>query len=73
MIFFVNDNLLKSSHLILEETSDPAFIRILQPGDVAVIDTPTDDEFSTVEENEKKCGGVWGGLLTVLSLSYDPR
>jgi regulator of RNase E activity RraA len=47
-----------------------AFIRSLQPGDVAVIDTPTNYEFSTFEENEKKCGGVWGGLLTALSLSY---
>lgn len=46
------------------------FIRTLQPGDVAVIDTPAGDEFSTFEENEKKCGGVWGGLLTALSLSY---
>jgi regulator of RNase E activity RraA len=49
---------------------ETAFIRTLQPGDVAVIDTPIDDEFSTFEENEKKCGGVWGGLLTALSLSY---
>jgi len=47
-----------------------AFIRTLQPGDVAVIDTPTSYEFSTFEENEKKLGGVWGGLLTALSLSY---
>ena len=46
------------------------FIRTLQPGDVAVIDTPASHEFSTFEENEKKCGGVWGGLLTALSLSY---
>ena len=46
------------------------FIRTLQPGDVAVIDTPAGDEFSTFEESEKKCGGVWGGLLTALSLSY---
>ena len=47
-----------------------AFIRTLRPGDVAVIDTPTGDKFSNAEENEKKCGGVWGGLLTALSLSY---
>jgi regulator of RNase E activity RraA len=47
-----------------------AFIRTLQPGDVAVINTPASDEFSTFEDNEKKCGGVWGGLLTALSLSY---
>jgi regulator of RNase E activity RraA len=46
------------------------FIRTLQPGDIAVIDTPASDEFSTFEESEKKCGGVWGGLLTALSLSY---
>ncbi|MBM4339222.1 MAG: hypothetical protein FJ110_06740 [Deltaproteobacteria bacterium] len=46
------------------------FIRTLKPGDVAVIDTPIDDEFQNEEENEKKCGGVWGGLLTALSLSY---
>jgi regulator of RNase E activity RraA len=46
------------------------FIRTLRPGDVAVIDTPTGDEFQTAEENEKKFGGVWGGLLTALSLSY---
>ncbi len=46
------------------------FIRTLQPGNVAVINTPTGEEFSTDEENEKKCGGVWGGLLTALSLSY---
>ena len=46
------------------------FIRTLQPGDVALIDTPAGDEFSTFEENEKKYGGVWGGLLTALSLSY---
>lgn len=47
-----------------------AFIRTLQPGDVAVINTPTGDQFPTDEENEKKCGGVWGGLLTALALSY---
>ncbi len=47
-----------------------AFIRTLRPGDVAVIDTPIGDEFPNAEENEKKCGGVWGGLLTALSLSY---
>jgi len=47
-----------------------AFIRTLQPGDVAVIDTPTGDEFDTGEANERKWGGVWGGLLTALSLSY---
>jgi len=47
-----------------------AFIRTLQPGDVAVIDTPAGKEFSTEEENERKWGGVWGGLLTALSLSY---
>jgi regulator of RNase E activity RraA len=47
-----------------------AFIRTLQTGDVTVIDTPASDEFSTFEENEKKYGGVWGGLLTALSLSY---
>ena len=46
------------------------FIRTLQPGDVAVINTPTVNEFPTEEENEKKWGGVWGGLLTALSLSY---
>ncbi len=46
------------------------FIRTLQPGDVAVINTPASDEFSTFEESEKKYGGVWGGLLTALSLSY---
>jgi regulator of RNase E activity RraA len=46
------------------------FIRTLRPGDVAVIDTPASDEFSTFEENEMRCGGVWGGLLTALSLSY---
>jgi hypothetical protein len=66
MIFFVNDNLLKSSYLIPEETSDPAFIRILQPGDVAVIDTPTNDEFSTGEK-EKVCWRL-GRVLAVLSL-----
>lgn len=47
-----------------------AFIRTLQPGDVAVIDTPTGSQFPTEEENEKKWGGVWGGLLTALSLPY---
>jgi len=47
-----------------------AFIRTLQPSDVAVINTPTGKEFPTEEENEKKWGGVWGGLLTALSLSY---
>ena len=47
-----------------------AFIRTLQPGNVAAIDTPTSDEFPTDGENGKKCGGVWGGLLTALSLSY---
>lgn len=47
-----------------------AFIRTLKPGDVAVIDTPASDEFSTDDENERKWGGVWGGLLTALSLSY---
>ncbi len=47
-----------------------AFIRTLQPDDVAVINTPTGNEFPTDEENERKWGGVWGGLLTALSLSY---
>ncbi len=47
-----------------------AFIRTLQPGDVAVIDTPINQSFSTFAENEKKCGGVWGGLLTALAMSY---
>lgn len=47
-----------------------AFIRTLQPGDVAVINTPTHETFSTSEENERKGGGTWGGLLTALSLSY---
>lgn len=46
------------------------FIRTLQPGDVIVIDTPTGDEFPTDDANERKWGGVWGGLLTALSLSY---
>jgi regulator of RNase E activity RraA len=46
------------------------FIRTLRPGDVAVINTPTHETFSTYEENERKCGGTWGGLLTALSLSY---
>ncbi|MGC8808831.1 MAG: RraA family protein [bacterium] len=47
-----------------------AFIRTLQPGDVAVIDTPINQSFPTSAENEKKCGGVWGGLLTALAMSY---
>lgn len=47
-----------------------AFIRTLQPGDVVVIDTPINQTFSTFAENEKKCGGVWGGLLTALAMSY---
>lgn len=47
-----------------------AFIRTLQPGDVAVIDTPINQSFSTLAQNEKKCGGVWGGLLTALAMSY---
>lgn len=47
-----------------------AFIRTLQPGDVAVIDTPINRSFSTSAENEKKYGGVWGGLLTALAMSY---
>jgi len=47
-----------------------AFIRTLQPGDVAVMNTPAAGSFPTEEENEKKWGGVWGGLLTALSLSY---
>lgn len=47
-----------------------AFMRTLQPGDVAVIDTPINQSFSTSAENEKKCGGVWGGLLTALAMSY---
>ena len=46
------------------------FIRTLRPGDVAVINTPTHETFPTGEENERKCGGTWGGLLTALSLSY---
>ena len=46
------------------------FIRTLQPGDVAVIHTPTHETFLTDEENERKCGGTWGGLLTALSISY---
>jgi len=47
-----------------------AFIRTLQPGDVAVVDTPTHKEFPSDRENELKWGGVWGGLLTALSMSY---
>lgn len=47
-----------------------AFIRTLQPGDVAVIDTPINQSFPTFAENEKKCGAVWGGLLTALAMSY---
>ena len=46
------------------------FIRTLQPGDVAVIHTPTHETFPTDEKNERKCGGTWGGLLTALSISY---
>jgi regulator of RNase E activity RraA len=46
------------------------FIRTLQPGDVAVIHTPTHETFLTDEKNERKCGGTWGGLLTALSISY---
>jgi regulator of RNase E activity RraA len=47
-----------------------AFIRTLQPGDVAVVDTPTHREFPSNRDNDLKWGGVWGGLLTALSMSY---
>lgn len=47
-----------------------AFIRTLQPGDVAVVDTPTPKDFPSERENDLKWGGVWGGLLTALSMSY---
>jgi regulator of RNase E activity RraA len=47
-----------------------AFIRALRPGDVAVVATPTHREYATHEENDRKLGGVWGGLLTALAMSY---
>lgn len=47
-----------------------AFIRTLQPGDVAVVDTPAHHVFPSERENDLKWGGVWGGLLTALSMSY---
>ncbi|MBM3214982.1 RraA family protein [Candidatus Poribacteria bacterium] len=47
-----------------------AFIRGLRSGDVAVIDTPTHRRLADDDANDRKWGGVWGGLLTALSMSY---
>jgi regulator of RNase E activity RraA len=66
---------------VAADTSDPAyqaspyageieFMRTLRPGDVAVIATPSDKPQASDAENEMRNGGVWGGLLTALAMSY---
>ncbi|MDA1192255.1 MAG: RraA family protein [Candidatus Poribacteria bacterium] len=47
-----------------------SLIRTIQPGDVLVVNTPTGEAYNSNDENERKNGGVWGGLLTAISMSY---
>ncbi|MAF11561.1 hypothetical protein CMK11_14015 [Candidatus Poribacteria bacterium] len=66
---------------VVADTSDPAyqaspyageieFMRTLRPGDVAVMATPADKPQASDAANEMRNGGVWGGLLTALAMSY---
>lgn len=66
---------------VVADSSDPAyqaspyageieFMRTLQPGDVAVIATPVGKPQRSDAEDEMRNGGVWGGLLTALAMSY---
>ncbi|MEO2004503.1 MAG: hypothetical protein ABGY41_10415 [Candidatus Poribacteria bacterium] len=67
--------------LVVADPADPAyqaspyageieFMRTLRPGDVAVIATPVGKEQGSAARNEMRNGGVWGGLLTALAMSY---
>jgi len=40
-----------------------------KPGDIIVVDTPAQKKYESHSDNVKKQGGVWGGLLTIMSMS----